>query len=734
MSVKTRTEQAKVHILRIGIGTKGLVIIIVPFLFQIAFIAVLALNLKQAEEAARESARARMISGYASAAVNLVATNTTVAAGYAFSKNKRYREYFYNTLEEVQALLKHIEALMVHPLERQKLSVFRHQVEQLTNRSADVVELTDKGLADKAALKVKDQSTDELWGRARQAGGYVSDLENQAISQVDVMLLTARQSLSQTVIGGVVIDSVLMLLLLIFFSIDITKRLSIMMDNARLFAASKPLNKQMKGSDEISQLDAVFHKMADTVIASTKREQAVVEHAADVICSLDEDGRFRAINPAARTSWGYEPQSLKGRNFLEVITPIDQVTATAAFEKAKEGAPVTFETGIVVSVSEVKDAEWVVYWSADEKALFCVVHDITERKKAEHILRENEARMRAILENMLVGVFVSDENGVIEIVNPRTEEMFGYSVKELTGMPLSKFLMSGPKNSMDVLERTKRKISELDGRRQNGEVFPVEITTSEFDTAEGKRLLTNVLDVSERREVERVRREFVAIVSHDLRTPLSGIVGGLNLLTEGVCGELPERAQEIIKVADRSASRLMSLINDLLDMEKLEAGMMKLETSPTSIEELIAQAVSDVVTLANKSGIKIVIESQNSGLALADKDRIVRVLVNLLSNAIKFSAPSSQIIVRSLTEHDYVEVSVIDSGRGIPDHFKHLLFQKFQQSQNSDATKKGGTGLGLAICKAIVEQHKGTIGVESIEGEGSRFWFRLPSVGNCLSQ
>lgn len=160
--------------LRIGIGTKGLVIIIVPFLFQIGFITVLVSNLKLAEEAARESARARMISGYTSAAVNLVATNTTVAAGYAMSKNERYRSYFQSTLEEVRGLMKQVKSLMVHPAELQEFQVFEHQVEELTKLSAEVVKLTEKGQSEQALNKVKDPSTDQLWGRADRPAGMSS--------------------------------------------------------------------------------------------------------------------------------------------------------------------------------------------------------------------------------------------------------------------------------------------------------------------------------------------------------------------------------------------------------------------------------------------------------------------------------------------------------------------------------------------------------------------------------
>lgn len=603
--------------MRLGIGTKGLVIIIVPFIFQIGFVVTLATNLKQAEIAAHESARARMISGYTSALVNLAATNTTVAAGYAMSKNKRYRVYYNNTLEDVQILMSRIGKLLVHPLEKRDFTMLQYQVKQLTDFSTKMVELTDDNKADEALSKIKDQSTDELWARAKQAGMFLVEHEDVATSRVDAMLQTARSTLSNIFITGVAIDSVLMLTMIVFFSVDITRRLSVMMENARLFAASQPLKARVKGSDQISQLDSVFHSMAETVRAS------------------------------------------------------------------------------------------------------------------ERELRENEARLRAILENMLVGIFVTDETGLIEMVNQRTLEMFGCSEGDLKGLFVGQFLGAQSQKttsladySAHILESAKNRISELDARRANGEVFPVEVTTSEFVVAEGKRLLTNVLDVSERKEIEKVRREFVSIVSHDLRAPLSGIVGGLNLLSEGVCGELPARATEIVKVADRSASRLMSLINDLLDIEKLEAGMMQISESNANVRDLIDYAVSDVARLADKSNIEIVIDAEDHCVS-ADRDRIIRVLVNLLSNAIKFSPENSEVKVDAHKYESEVEISITDQGRGISDQFKPLLFQKFQQSEKSDATKKGGTGLGLAICKAIVEQHGGSIGVESAEGKGSRFWFRL---------
>ncbi len=717
--------------MHLGITAKGSVIIIIPFLFQLAFIGLLVKGMREAEEAAREMSRARMVAGYAAATMDLAASNTTVAAGYALSLNPRYLQYFKISRETLKETLATLERLIVDRRERSVFEDFRTKVHTLTDVSEKMVLLIEKGKAHEAATQFQSPDTDKLWISTRMAGGRLVSLETNASMNVEQMLSSARTSLGNTVITGVVADSVLMLILLIFFSHDITRRLKIMIDNAKRFAQTQPLNSPVTGTDEISQLDTVFHDMTVVVTEAARREKAVLEYAVDVICSIDESGCFGALNPAAEKIWGYEGTTLRGRKFPEIISPSFRESAWAAFEHARsQNESVAFEVEIVTASGSFRDSEWVAYWSPVDKSLFCVAHDITERKRVEQILRENEARMRAILENMLVGVFVSDVNGLIEIANPRTEEMFGCTIDDLCGHPVTSFLCGSLKDSMTdpavFLQNAKRRVTEVEARRHSGEFFPAEVTVSEFNTFEGKRLLTNVLDVSERKEVERVRREFVAIVSHDLRTPLAGIVGGLNLLSEGACGELPDKALDILKLSERSACRLMSLINDLLDIEKLEAGMSILQIDEVNLSQLLQHAIADVETIANRSHMRIEADPCQ-GTVLADRDAIIRVLINLVSNAIKFSPAGSTIKVEVKQLPDFFEVGIVDQGRGIPEHFRPLLFQKFQQSELGDS-KKGGSGLGLAICKAIIEQHQGTIGVDSVVGEGSRFWFRLPSA------
>ena len=243
--------------------------------------------------------------------------------------------------------------------------------------------------------------------------------------------------------------------------------------------------------------------------------------------------------------------------------------------------------------------------------------------------------------------------------------------------------------------------------------------------ADGRFYLANILDVSERREVERLKKEFVSTVSHELRTPLTSIRGSLTLLNVGALGALPDQAMKVVNIAERNTIRLIGLINDILDIEKLESGKMDMVFQDVELNSVLDRSFESVKTFADNNGV--VLEMVPSSVRVnADGDRLVQVIVNLMSNACKFSPKGATVTVRVDEIPNWIEVKVIDRGRGIPAKFKNLLFQRFQQVEASDAKRKGGTGLGLAICKGIIEAHGGTIGVDSEEGKGSVFWFRIP--------
>jgi PAS domain S-box-containing protein len=235
-------------------------------------------------------------------------------------------------------------------------------------------------------------------------------------------------------------------------------------------------------------------------------------------------------------------------------------------------------------------------------------------------------------------------------------------------------------------------------------------------------------DVTEAKKVERMKNEFVSTVSHELRTPLTSIRGALGLLEAGVMGPLEESTLEIVRIARTNSERLIRLINDMLDLEKIEAGKLEMVLRDVGAEALVESAVDSVRGTAEQAGVTVAIHLEPDLRAHVDVDRVVQVLTNLLSNAIKFSPRGGAVTLRARACEERARFEIVDRGPGIPPELRARLFQKFQQLDASDARAKGGTGLGLSISKAIVEQHGGAIGVDSTPGEGATFWFEIARV------
>ncbi len=234
-----------------------------------------------------------------------------------------------------------------------------------------------------------------------------------------------------------------------------------------------------------------------------------------------------------------------------------------------------------------------------------------------------------------------------------------------------------------------------------------------FET--GKRLV----------ELETFKRDLVIVVSHELKTPLVSISSSLDAFSKGTLGELSDKGYNRLKIAQEESNRLIRLINDLLDIEKMEAGRFVLEISEMDVAQLIDTAIAAISPLSEMKQLKL--ETTPSGAKIwADQDRLCQVLINLLSNAIKYSPEGGTIKIAIEINDGQIEISVIDQGRGIPENLRELIFDRWVQVESADASVRGGSGLGLAIAKAIVEQHDGTIGVRSDLGHGSTFWIRLP--------
>ena len=358
-------------------------------------------------------------------------------------------------------------------------------------------------------------------------------------------------------------------------------------------------------------------------------------------------------------------------------------------------------------------------------------NELQERRRAERVVRVSEARNRAVLEHMLGGMITFDAQSRIESVNPAAERILGYREDELIGRSFAVLLADAPAAGLKTFLRDAHRasigrVTEWRGRRKNGAIFSSEAALFEFEAPEGRRFACHFQDVSERREVDRLKSEFVSTVSHELRTPLTSIRGALGLLTGGVLGELPREVRDIVRLAERNSVRLTALINDILDFERLDSGRAQLQMAEVDLQSLLEQSLEAVRPLADLQQIALVCAPTATRVRV-DAVRVVQVLINLLSNAIKFSPPGREVRLWVAERDDtWVRVYVSDQGAGIPDSHHQRIFERFAQVETSDKREKGGTGLGLAICKAIVEHHGGRIGVDSTPGVGSTFWFDLP--------
>lgn len=512
------------------------------------------------------------------------------------------------------------------------------------------------------------------------------------------------------------------------------RRIDVLIENTNRIKKAEPLAEPLGGSDEIADLDAVFHDMARALTDAARKERAIIDNALDVICSIDPLGIFTKVSPASQAAWGYAPDELVGRHCGEVLSCEDVPETMAMITTIVEGHwQLPFESRVEHKDGRIINVLWSAHWVDREKSLFCVAHDITDRKIAEDRLKASEARIRLIIERMLVGLIIVRENGEIDSINPRTEDLFQYDQKDLIGKHINVLFDQSQRGQDDpfhsILQRGQGRVMELQARKAHGDSFPVELTLTEFETDEGKRHLLNLLDVSERHEVERLKREFVAMVSHDLRTPLTSVLSSLSLLSAGMLGQLNSRGEKIVSDAENELTRLIHLINDLLDIARMEAGRMEINFQPTGLQSVVDQSVSAVNRLAQHKGIDIKATDVDYTVQ-GDKNRLIQVVVNLLSNAIKFSPQNSQISICAERCGDTIETRVSDQGPGIAEADRDSIFNRFEQLEGG---KEKGFGLGLAICKTIMEAHGGSIGVNSQAGEGSTFWFRLSASPTTIA-
>lgn len=364
---------------------------------------------------------------------------------------------------------------------------------------------------------------------------------------------------------------------------------------------------------------------------------------------------------------------------------------------------------------------------AETGALYAPLARLFEAEHKEH-RREAEERRR-IFETSLDLILVTDRTGNFIRVSPSSLPTLGYRPEDMIGRNAVEFLYAGDleatRSEMRAARRGK-KTRNFESRYIHKDGRLVTLAWSGVWSEPEQRHFFIGRDVSEQKRTERMKDEFIANVSHELRTPLTSIAGSLGLIMGTAAGELPERLQRLLMLAQSNSQRLIKLVNDILDIEKLESGQVTFKFRLVGLRQLIEQTVEANLGFADTYLVRLRHDIRAEGEVWADPDRLMQAITNLISNAVKFSPPDCEVVVGVERRGENLRLSVSDQGPGIPAEFKPRIFQKFAQADGTNAKKIGGTGLGLSIVKEIVGRLGGSVGFTDSRGGGTIFYLDLP--------
>ncbi|MBX9724622.1 MAG: PAS domain-containing sensor histidine kinase, partial [Candidatus Obscuribacterales bacterium] len=459
------------------------------------------------------------------------------------------------------------------------------------------------------ALAGRDKLIPQVIGVAHRIQKVIDDAEAQEFLSPEKQK-ELRQRQGQILFAGLAANILASILLALFFTKDVTSRLTILADNADRLAKEKELNPQLLGSDEIAQLDRVFHVTAMALDEARHKERAVFDNSQDIVCAVSADGRFTSMNPASEKMFGYTKEEMLGKTILNITHPDDVESTTQTLLGDFGGlSRISFENRVLK-----KDGTMIyVLWSASrqkgEPTIYCIAHDISNRK-----------------------------------------------------------------------------------------------------------------------ELEALKQEFLAMVSHDLRTPLTSITGVSKLIGAGAFGKVEAKPLQILDSINSNSDKLLELINDLLDIEKLESGHMQLVVETVPLKELVEQSVANA---PKGAAIKIEFYGDKPGIEIdADRDRLTQALGNILTHAVGRSKGAP---VRFLSRNtaDAIEMQIIDTAPAMSEKMRTQLFDRFKDMsglENASAEERMGTGLALPIAHKIIESHSGTVSV-IVQGEvGNSYYIRIPLV------
>lgn len=484
-------------------------------------------------------------------------------------------------------------------------------------------------------------------------------------------------------------------------------------------------------------------------LASTQREKALeqsqhelalhIQQSPIAIIDWNRDLEVTQWNPSAERIFGYSSDEAMGKTIIELVTPKDRIEQTInqcnEVLNQEESISTTLEN--ITKSGQKIFCEWNCSLVKDNDislGITSMVSDITERKLAQERLITSEKRFRTLLDNTPDAILLHDKHGNIIDANEQACVSLGYHYDEILNLNVSQIDKDiTPDDDQGIWERlplNEKTSVEGINIRKDGSSFPVEVNLTAIDNNGHKLILAAVRDITQRKQMEQMKNNFVSTVSHELRTPLTSIRGALGLVAGGATGKIPKKSQSLLDIAGNNVDRLLRLINDLLDMQKIEAGKMEFSFGKFSIKKLIEHAIAENTPYGRQFNVTYIVSECPDIEIFGDYQRLMQVMSNLISNATKFSEKNSQVKVSTTRSGNIIRVAIIDQGRGIPSAFREHIFEKFSQADPTDTRQQSGTGLGLSIAKEIITAHKGTIGFEDNPEKGTTFYFELPIYKN----
>ncbi len=498
-------------------------------------------------------------------------------------------------------------------------------------------------------------------------------------------------------------------------------------------------------------IDVTVQRAAESTLRESEaRYRQLVEGSLGMVCTHDLEGNLLSINAYGAESLGRTLDDMVGHSLSEFI-PADRRRGVTIY--LRKIAATGEAQGLLHLEHTDGEVRVIAYRNklieVPERAPYVlgIGVDISEQVRVEGRLRTLTRQSDSILESVGDGIFGIDLDGKITVVNPAAAQMLGYKPAEMLGRNAHELLhhtrvdgSAYPAEDSPIRNSLAHRDTVRVGNevfwRKDGSSFPVEyVARPQVESSSNDRngpgkavgVVVAFTDTTERRALDRMKDEFISTVSHELRTPLTSLRGALGLLSGGALTTRPEKMQQMFEIAISNTDRLVRLVNDILDLERIGSGKAELQLTMCSAEDLLRRAVTQQQSRTPRPNIRI-FYAANGVSVWADPDRILQTLNNLISNAIKFSPPGSEIhLTAKYLDDQEAIIEVQDQGRGIPADKLENIFDRFQQGDASDSRVMGGTGLGLAICRSIVTQHGGRIWATSTPGKGATVHFTLPT-------